>query len=205
MSTPAKIELPDDLRKLIRDDLDRLDRERSGGEQALSGIQAEINSHEKTQVELTQRIASLSARVVEDESAAQELSNVERRAAAIRTRLEQLRAKPLPRIDLEGTYSALYNIIFLYQEGVKARFLRDLAVWQIEEHQARMVIGQVPALLALLDLSAWLSRAPGPTAANLQRICTIFKRALRGEIDLRRDTISDVDQSSSPPQTAQTV
>src|SRR5271170_1730664 len=83
-------QLPEDIQKQLVDDLARIDRDQVGSDEAATSIQSEIHSLTKTQAELTQRIASLSARVVDDETAAQELSNVERRAAAIRTRLEQV-------------------------------------------------------------------------------------------------------------------
>src|SRR5580658_5999653 len=113
------VTIPTELRARIVSDRERLKNLRVDHGQVVASIQAEIKSLESTQADLAQRAATLSAQVIEDESAAQELSNVERRASAIRTRLDQLRAKPMPRIDLAKTYEVLFSVIFHWQEAVK--------------------------------------------------------------------------------------
>jgi hypothetical protein len=190
-----------ELRDKIIEDRERLRNSRADHGHAVTSIQDEIKSLESTQATLEQRVATLSVQVLLNESAAQELSNVECRASAIRARLEQLRAKPMPSIDLAPTYECLYSICYAYERGVKDAFMSDVAPWGIDESLARRIIGDVPAFAALVNLRNWLSLAPSATHSNLSRFDAVYARALRGEIDLSRDTITEADAPSDEAET----
>ena len=193
-----------DLRSRIIADRERLKSCRADHGHAIASIQSEIKSLETTQADLAQRAATLSVQVIADESAAQELSNVERRAAAVRTRLDQLRAKPMPAIDLAKTYEVLFSVIFHWQEAVKTIFLRDIAPWGLDEQFLRMSVSQVPAFTVLIGLHNWLSVAPSATTANIARMGLIYERALDGKINLAgvSDAAPEIPTADDQPQSA---
>jgi hypothetical protein len=186
-----QIQIPPDLRQRVVDDKAHLQTQCDGVGQARDAIQSQIKELEGTQATLIPRIATLTAKAVDSDDAAAELTNVERRAAAIRTRLDQLRAKPIPMIDLGKTFGVMFALVYFWKEEVKSQFLLDLELWGIGANEMHLFHGHVVPLSALANISHWLGTAPHPTANNIARITAIYARALRGERDLSRDTISE--------------
>jgi hypothetical protein len=189
------IHIPAELRQRILYDKARLQGHRDGEGHAATALQSEIKTLEETQAALIQRIATLTFQAVHSDTAAGQLSNVERRAAAIRTRLDQLRASPLPAIDLEATFGVLFFIVFFYQDAVKNLLLGDLEAWEIDVNSARILFAQVPALAAVRNISTWLSTATAPHTNHLARINVIYERVLRGQVDLSRHENNQPDPS----------
>jgi hypothetical protein len=189
------IEIPQALRERINADQSRLQKHRAGEADAQNALQSEMRALENTQATLVQRSATLAIQAVESDLAAQELGNVERRAAAIRARLDQLRAKPLPAIDLGETFGVLFALCYFWEDAVKSIVAKDCQKYDLDLNAMRIFLGQLPALHTLRNIVNWLATTPPPNHHTLARVFLIYERALKGEFDLSRDAIQDATPS----------